>query len=90
MRIVKNYAYFYKMKARLNITIDNNLLTKAKVYADRNNTSLSQIIENYLKTFFVKAPIKEESIFEMIEDKKPTFKVDRTKDLVKEYYENKK
>ncbi|MBX3240460.1 MAG: hypothetical protein KIT80_01560 [Chitinophagaceae bacterium] len=37
------------MKNRLNITIDDTLITEVRCYAVRNNTSLSRLTEDYFK-----------------------------------------
>jgi len=37
------------MKQRLNITIDENVLSKARHYAEKHEASLSALIEDYLQ-----------------------------------------
>ncbi len=37
------------MNAKLTLTIDNQVITKAKKYAKNSGRSLSDLIENYLK-----------------------------------------
>jgi macrodomain Ter protein organizer (MatP/YcbG family) len=37
------------MKSKLRLTIEQGVFDKAKVYAQRRDMSLSEIIENYLK-----------------------------------------
>ncbi|HEV7332039.1 MAG TPA: DUF6364 family protein [Flavisolibacter sp.] len=72
------------MKNRLNITIEENLLNKAKRYAEQHQTSLSQLIESYLKTL-TKKPSKE-NIITLVEKLRQPQIVPET-DLKKQYYE---
>ena len=65
MRINKIYAYFYKMKARLNLTVDNSILQNIKSYAIKHHTSVSELVENYFLTL-AKEP-KRKNIIEIIE-----------------------
>jgi antitoxin component of RelBE/YafQ-DinJ toxin-antitoxin module len=37
------------MKSHLNLTIDDNLLKKMKVYAENLRVSLSELVESYFK-----------------------------------------
>lgn len=52
---------FILMKTRLNITIDDIILMKIKAHAADNQTSVSQIIEEHLKTI-VKTSDRKHSI----------------------------
>ena len=77
MRINPNYAYLYAfkhhiMKNRLNITIDNLVMEGAKSYATRHNTSVSQLVENYLRSITSTSP-KKENILSLV-DKLPKAK----------------
>lgn len=85
MRINENYAYICSMKTRLNITIDNDLLNKAKIYAEKNSVSLSQLIESFL--YSVTKPVSKNSIIQLI-DNLPAHSIDSSKDLKKGYYED--
>ena len=38
------------MNTKLTLSLDKNVISRAKIYARRKNKSLSQIIEDYLKT----------------------------------------
>jgi hypothetical protein len=38
------------MNTKLTLSLNKNVINKAKVYAKKRNKSLSQIIENYLKS----------------------------------------
>jgi hypothetical protein len=75
------------MKNRLNITIEESLLNKAKKYAEQHQTSLSQLIELYLRNL-TKKPSRE-NIITLVEGlKKP--QLDPETDLKKQYYEEQK
>ena len=54
------------MKNRLNITIDETLIDEAKRYAEKNNKSLSQIIEESLKKLVAQGPGKKPNILDLM------------------------
>ncbi len=56
------------MKARLNITIEENLLSNVKIYASKQHTSISELVENYFTTLTKTA--KKKNIIKLIEDMK--------------------
>ncbi len=85
MRINHFYAYFYFMKTRLNLTIDESLLEIVKAYAASKHTSLSELVENYFKT--ISRPAKRKSIIDLVE-KLPKPTIDTTGDLKEEYYKD--
>ncbi len=74
------------MKSKLNITIDEKLLTGAKRYANRHQTSLSQLIEAYFKR--IVSPNRK-NIIDLIESL-PKPGLDSNNDLKKKYYEDQK
>ena len=74
------------MKARLNITIEEEVLNKAKVYAEKNGSSVSQLVEDYFKSIITQP--KKKSLIEIIEElPKPTKEYPDDFDFTKEYYE---
>ena len=75
------------MKSQLNIAVDENLLNRAKVYAEKNGTSLSHLIETYLE-HLTKKPAKENVITLVRELKKPNILPDA--DLKRQYSEEQK
>lgn len=75
------------MKSRLNITVEEDLLNRAKVYAEQHQTSLSELIEAYLK-HLTKKPSKENVVALVRKLKKPQIPPDI--DLKKKYYEEQK
>jgi len=42
------------MDSKLTLKLKNNIIEKAKLYAKKQNISLSRLIENYLKTVTIK------------------------------------
>ncbi len=76
------------MKARLNITIEENLLKEAKLYAEKKGSSVSQLVEDYFESLTIKS--KKKSLLDIL-DELPKSKIDFPKDFdfKKEYYEQK-
>lgn len=75
------------MKNRLNITIEEDLLNRAKRYAEQHQISLSQLIESYLESL-TKKPSKE-NILSLVE-KLPKPNLAPETDLKKQFYEEQK
>lgn len=74
------------MKARLNLTIDNTLLENIKGYALKQQTSISELVENYFKS--ITKPSKRKNIISMVEKlDKPV--IDTQADLKELYYQDK-
>lgn len=72
------------MKAKLNLTIEQDLLSKIKEYAAEHNKSVSQIVEDHFES--ISKVKKKESFVEMIRKlKKPN--IPEGTDFKKEYYE---
>ncbi len=77
---------FVFMKARLNLTIDNSLLETIKAYAQKQQTSVSDLVENYFKT--ITKPTNRKNVIDLIEKlEKPSIKNDA--DLKELYYQEK-
>ena len=73
------------MKARLNITIEESLLSNIKVYALRNNKSVSELVEEYFKS--ISKPSKRKNILQLVEKlEKPT--IDLSVDLKDSFYKD--
>lgn len=77
---------FVHMKARLNITIDKEILERIKYYADKQNSSVSEIVESYFKE--VIKPVKKENIISLVEQIPPP-DFDVNTDLKDLYYREK-
>lgn len=93
MRMFLFYAYIYAeiivMKARLNVTIEEDVLEKAKAYAEKKDVSISRLIEDYLKTI-VRKP-EGPTLLDVL-DSLPTLETDIPEDFdfKKEYREERK
>lgn len=63
------------MNSKLTLTIDQSVIKKAKEYAQTTGNSLSNLVENYLKTFTkdLHSPKKDE-LSPMIKSLKGSFK----------------
>ena len=73
------------MKARVNLTIEQDILSKAKKYASEVGTSVSELVENYLKN--VSEKTDTESLIDFI-DRLEVPKIDENIDFKKQYYED--
>ena len=74
------------MKARLNITIEDTLLSTIKVYAAKNNKSVSELVEEYFKS--ISKPSKRKNILQLV-DNLDTPSIDINSDLKESYYQDK-
>jgi hypothetical protein len=76
------------MKARINLTVEEEVLKKAKYYAEEHNTSVSEMVETYLKSITDEKREKKSLIEATRSLNRPKGKYDG-RDLIKEYYEAK-
>jgi hypothetical protein len=83
MRIIVNYAYIQSMKARLNLTIDETLLSRIKSYSEIKKVSISELVEQYF--YSISKPNKQENIIDMVEKLSPP-KLDINLDLKEAFY----
>ena len=75
------------MKAKLNLTIESDVLNKAKEYASRQKTSISSLVEEYLS--FISKPQKKSSLVKLIDSLPKSTQYKDDIDFKKEYYEAK-
>jgi Family of unknown function (DUF6364) len=54
------------MKTRLNITIEESVLNKARLYAAKKSISLSELIEVYFKN--LTRPVRKKNIIQLVEE----------------------
>lgn len=59
------YAYVSNVKARLNLTTEDNLLENVKRYAAKQQRSVSELVEGYLKR--VTKPSKRKNILHLVD-----------------------
>jgi hypothetical protein len=74
------------MKVRINLTIENHLLAKAKRYAASKKTSVSELFEDYLNK--VVQPSRRKTVIELLEKLEAPL-LDSKKDLKKEFHQEK-
>ncbi len=72
------------MNTKLTLTIEQEIIERAKQYAKGKNRSLSDIIENYLKLLTNKDSNTESDLNPMIESLKGAFKMPKNFDYKKE------
>ena len=74
------------MKTRVNLTIDESVLHDTKRYAEKKGLSVSEIVEDYLKS--VTKPAKRRTIIDLVEELGPV-NIDPKADLKELYYQEK-
>ena len=74
------------MKTRLNITIEDTVLAYIKSYAAARQVSVSQIIEDHLKSIARSAEQKR-NILEIVDEMEAPVGINADQDLVKTYHE---
>lgn len=72
------------MNTKLTLTIEQEIIERAKQYAKSKNRSLSDIIENYLKLLTNKDLKNENELSPIIESLKGSFKMPKNFDYKKE------
>lgn len=72
------------MKSRLNLTIDNDLLLTIKSLANKKQTSISELVEEYFKV--IAKPATRKNIIDLVESL-PTPKIDNEADLKDLFYQ---
>jgi hypothetical protein len=86
-----NYAHelklcvYLNMKTRVNLTIEDTVLKDTKIYAKKQGTSLSELVEEYLKS--VIKPMKKNYLIELIEQL-PKPDIEKGVDLKEQYYKD--
>lgn len=76
------------MNTKLTLTIEEDIIERAKNYAKKKNRSLSDIIENYLKALTEKEQkTKEQKLNPIIESLKGSFKMPKDMDYENELRE---
>jgi hypothetical protein len=62
------------MNSKLTLTVDKSVIEEAKKYAESTGTSLSNLVENYLKSFSKKpATTKKDELSPLIKSLKGAF-----------------
>ena len=71
------------MKSRVNLTIEEDLLSSAKIYAQKQHTSVSDLVENFFKT--LTKPAKRKNILDLLNELDSPV-IDANADLKDIYY----
>ncbi len=80
-----NLKELIKMNTKLTLTIERDIIERAKSYAKDKNRSLSDIIENYLKILTEKEQKNEDQkLNPIVESLKGSFKMPKNMDYKKE------
>ena len=72
------------MNTKLTLTIEESIIEKAKKYAKHKGSSLSNMIENYLKTVTNETKIKDMELPPVVKSLKGSFKAPKGFDYKKE------
>jgi hypothetical protein len=76
------------MNTKLTLVIEQETIQKAKDYAKQKNRSLSNIIENYLKSLTKEQPVNQTKMSPLVKSLRGSFKlskdVDYKKEIIKE------
>ena len=72
------------MNTKLTLTMEKDVIGRAKKYAKQTGNSLSDIVENYLKVITKKEGVKEVEITPLVKSLKGTFKAPADLDYKKE------
>ena len=68
------------MKSKLTLSIESELIKKAKDFAVRNGTSLSGILEGHLKSLLSEKELSPSDFLLNIPAKKPSYPIDNQTD----------
>ena len=73
------------MDAKLTLSIDKNIIEEAKKNARKRNTSLSNLIENYLVSMTKKSKVEDNDITPLVKSLSGVLKLDNRSDHKKMY-----
>lgn len=74
------------MKSRVNLTIEESLLSEIKSYASEKQVSISELVEDYFKQ--LTKPTKRPALFDMVDKLEIPKDFEKGVDLKKQYYED--
>ena len=72
------------MSTKLTLTVEKTVIEKAKIYAKSKGRSLSDIIENYLKTLTSEGSIDNSDLSPLVKSMKGAFKMPEDFDYKKD------
>ncbi|GAO44630.1 DUF6364 family protein [Flavihumibacter petaseus] len=73
------------MDTKLTLSIDKDIIEEAKKYARKRNTSLSNLIENYLVSVTQKSKVEKNEITPLVKSLSGVLKLDDRSDSKKMY-----
>lgn len=73
------------MDTKLTLSLDKQIIEAAKKYAKKRNTSLSNLIENYLVNVTKTSKNAEEEISPLVKSLSGVLKLDKKQDYRKQY-----
>lgn len=79
---------FEIMKARVNLTIEQDLLAKIKEYANKEGKSISELVERFFEQMIKKKKENEPDLFELMKNL-PPIELPENFDYKEEYYKAK-
>ncbi|RYY06205.1 MAG: hypothetical protein EOP43_06950 [Sphingobacteriaceae bacterium] len=74
------------MKSRVNLTIDEGLLSEIKSYAAKKQVSISELVETYFKQ--LTKPAKRPAFLDMVKNMQVPEDTDKGIDLKHKYFED--
>lgn len=74
------------MKSRVNLTIEESLLSEIKSYASEKQVSISELVEDYFKQ--LTKPAKRPAFLDMVKNLEVPEDTDKGIDLKHKYYED--
>lgn len=72
------------MKTKLTLTIEQSVIEKTETFARKNEISLSDLIENYLKALTIEESKKENELSPIVSNLKGSYRMPKDFDYKKE------
>jgi len=76
------------MATKLTVKLDDEVIKKAKRYAQKNNRSLSKLVEDYFRKLSQPLPDEDIEITPLVQKLRGAFKTKKTIDPAKAYAEH--
>ena len=56
------------METKLTLKLDQSVIKSVKIYAEKNNRSLSKLVEDYFRNLILESEIKKSSISPLVQE----------------------
>jgi len=76
------------MNAKLTLKLKKDVIERAKRYAQKNNLSLSSLVQNYFSLISEKYDVSDEEISPLVQEMSGIIKLEKNFDLKKEYHDH--